>query len=384
MGKTDKLLVTLYGIYSPSANEKSMIEFLEKELSKTEEYGILTIEKDEKSNLYITKNINNEETFYPCVAAHMDQVASNGILNKILLIDNCYIGWDSKSYSQKGLGADDKNGIWCALNLLKKFNKIKVAFFVSEETGCIGSSNCNMDFFKDVRYVLQADRRGSSDLIYKAGGTQMASKEFKTEVNKLADIYRYKEETGMLTDVKTLVERGIGVSCINLSCGYYNPHSSTEYTIYDDLLNCMHLMSDIISTLEDKQYTHKYEKPIYKSTIGSYKSTPHYIDGIDDEYAGYEYGYSYPYYGKQQKGNIKELNPTTKNKNPLTIYQENKLKNIIKMINSINNGDALKEDSLNVQKLMNSLDLSSNSYMDINDCLIAFIYAAFGMTVKIK
>ena len=36
------------------------------------------------------------------------------------------------------------------------------------------------------------------------------------------------------------------------------------------------------------------------------------------------------------------------------------------------------------EKKIDNYELSSNSYMDINDCLIAFIYAAFGMTVKIK
>jgi hypothetical protein len=36
----------------------------------------------------------------------------------------------------EGLGADDKNGIWIALQCLKKYDTVKVAFFVSEEVGC--------------------------------------------------------------------------------------------------------------------------------------------------------------------------------------------------------------------------------------------------------
>ena len=120
MKDIDKLLVGLYGVYSPSNNEQGMVAFLEKELSNTELYGQLTIEQDSKSNIYITKNIDNEETFFPCVAAHIDQVASNGQLTNVVKVDNCYFGWCNKTHSQKGLGADDKNGIWCALKLLQK------------------------------------------------------------------------------------------------------------------------------------------------------------------------------------------------------------------------------------------------------------------------
>lgn len=43
----------------------------------------------------------------------------------------------------------------------------------------------------------------------------------------------------MMTDVLELKERGLGVSCINLSCGYYEPHSDEEFTVKKDLLNCL-------------------------------------------------------------------------------------------------------------------------------------------------
>ena len=50
----------------------------------------------------------------------------------------------------------------------------------------------------------------------------------------------------MMTDVLELKERGIGVSCINLSCGYYEPHTDEEFTVKKDLLNCLRLVEHII------------------------------------------------------------------------------------------------------------------------------------------
>lgn len=374
MKDIDKLLVGLYGVYSPSNNEQGMVAFLEKELNNTELYGQLTIEKDSKSNIYITKNIDNEETFFPCVAAHIDQVASNGQLTNVVKVDNCYFGWCNKTHSQKGLGADDKNGIWCALKLLQKFNKLKVAFFVGEEAGCIGSSACDMNFFKDVRFVLQADRRGNTDIIYTAGGTKMASEEFKKEVNSLIDIYAYKETTGLMTDVKTLVERGVGVSCINLSCGYYNPHTSTEYTIYDDLLTCYHLMSDIIDSLEDKQYVHKYEKPSYSYSSSNCKSI--FQQGnYEDDYPEYEYG-GYYGYGKSKK--------ETKKADKLTITQENKFKNINKIIEKLQKDLGVKTiEEINIRNIVNSIQFNSYQYISEADYLVALIYAMYGLKLKL-
>lgn len=42
---------------------------------------------------------------------------------------------------------------------------MKVAFFVSEEIGCVGSRNADMGFFEDARFVIEPDRRGYEDLI---------------------------------------------------------------------------------------------------------------------------------------------------------------------------------------------------------------------------
>ena len=45
-----------------------------------------------------------------------------------------------------------------------------------------------------------------------------------------------------------LKENGLEISCINLSCGYYEPHTDNEFTVKADLLNCLYLIEHIIET----------------------------------------------------------------------------------------------------------------------------------------
>ena len=64
----------------------------------------------------------------------------------------------------------------------------------------------------------------------------------------------------MMTDVQELKERGLQVSCINLSCGYYEPHTDHEFTIKKDLMNCLSLVEHIIENCTDT-YPHQAEIP---------------------------------------------------------------------------------------------------------------------------
>jgi hypothetical protein len=170
---------------------------------------------------------------------------------------------------QSGIGGDDKVGIYIALKCLEQFENIKVAFFVDEERGCIGSSEADMNFFKDCRFVLQADRRGKGDFITNASGTDLSSAEFQKAVQPYLTLYGFKKERGMMTDVMTLKENGLGVACANVSCGYYRPHSKDEYIVVADVENTLNLFKSIIKNLKNV-YPHKYEPKTYSGYYGNY------------------------------------------------------------------------------------------------------------------
>ena len=235
-----KLLENLYSIHSMSGQENAMRNFIKKYVRDHIDGAAC---RQENGNLYIVKG---ESDTYPCVVAHLDQVQTKHSSDfKVFLHDNVLFGYSAKSGRQEGLGADDKNGIWVALKCLERFDAIKVALFKEEEVGCCGSRVADMGFFSDCRFVIQADRRNGGDLITDICGP-ICSDEFIADIMPFAKARGYNEAYGMMTDVETLSDKGVGLSCINMSCGYYKPHTDEGFTRYDELLNCLALVEEII------------------------------------------------------------------------------------------------------------------------------------------
>lgn len=265
-----KLLKRLYSIHSKSGKEQKMIKFLLWYIKH--HIKDCKIELDKKvGNIYVTKGVSDT---YPCLVAHIDQVQTIHSKDfQAIETQDIIFGWSPKNKRFEGLGADDGNGVWVALKSLQKTEALKVAFFVGEETGCVGSNKANMDFFNDCRFVIECDRRGSCDFITSICCTELCSTEF-LEAISYKD-FGYHEENGMMTDVLTLKEQGLNVSCCNMSCGYYQPHTDQEYTVKADLFNCLALVEHIIENCTDV-YPHEYE---YKGGYSAF-----YDNGFYDYY----------------------------------------------------------------------------------------------------
>lgn len=200
------------------------------------------VEQDTKGNLLITKG---ESASYPCLCAHMDQVQrfhpkdfccvdSNGVI----------FGYSPKTRSQCGLGADDKNGLFIALTCLKEYDILKCAFFVGEEIGCVGSGDVDISFFDDCRFCVQIDRRGHSDMVTNISVNDICSEKFVMDAE--CEAWGYSVSSGLMTDVEELRQRGVLASCINLSCGYYEPHTDCEFTVKADVQKCYYFVCHII------------------------------------------------------------------------------------------------------------------------------------------
>lgn len=253
-----RLLKKLYAIHSPSGKEDKMIAFL---VSFLKSLPGVKLGKDAYGNLYAWKG---ESETYPCIVAHLDQVQRNHPRDfRAFETRDIIFGFSAKEHSIYGLGADDKNGIIICLEAIKKYDSMKVVFFKEEETGCHGSSRAEMKFFEDCRYVIQCDRRGNSDLITNIGCSDLCSEKFIQDIDP--EKWGYKEETGMMTDVETLKERGLSVSAINMSCGYYNPHTDEEITVKRDLEKCWKFVQHII---EDCTETYPHEVGDNESYFG--------------------------------------------------------------------------------------------------------------------
>ena len=219
----------------------------------------------ESNNIYVTKGIPLPNG-YPCIVSHTDTV------HAIVPDDEFRVGYDHDNriiYGYNpikrdftGIGADDKVGIYIALAAVRDFTSIKACFFRDEEIGCVGSGEADLSFFSDCMYILQCDRKGNKDFVNRISSTPISSKEFQDDVANIIKNYGYDFHDGGMTDVYKLTTRQVGISTANMSCGYYNPHSSDELISVDDVDNTLRMVYEILWTL-DKRYEHKVETPVY-------------------------------------------------------------------------------------------------------------------------
>lgn len=243
--------------------------------------------KDGLWNLYVVKGEGTSET-YPCAVAHTDTVHSfvKGGIHPVV-IDGKITGINPLSMRQTGIGGDDKCGIWAALHCLTVLPVCKAAFFVDEESGARGSGGCHLEFFKDCRYILQADRRGNDDFVTDING-RLSSDAFLDAVLPIAKRFGYTKSYGAFTDVMKLRNRDVGISVANMSAGYHNPHSDGEYIVVAELEAVAVMMQTIFTEVVDV-FPFTYEPPKYapvKYTSPTHSYTPPQSPGAGVSYPG--------------------------------------------------------------------------------------------------
>jgi putative aminopeptidase FrvX len=209
----------------------------------------LRIKVDAYGNVLITKG-NAEK--YPCVAAHLDEVHQPSVRNLQEKDGNIY-ALDENS-EPVGIGADDKNGVWIVLQLLRQIETMKAVLFVREEKATFegyrhGSDDCDLAFFTDVKFVLQCDRTGAGDLVTYCTKKEIRLCDDDFVPEWILQKYGYAPVEGGVTDVVHLKQRGLQIPCCNISCGFYNAHKPEEYTNVAELQNSLEFVKTLVSTL---------------------------------------------------------------------------------------------------------------------------------------
>jgi len=267
--------IRLLEVPSTSDNEKLMFLFLVKEL---ESIGIpYTV--DQSGNIIIHKG---QQKNRPCFVSHMDTVHYwvNPIkVEKYDSSDHIYLT------SEDGIGGDDKCGIFICLELLKRLDSVSVVFFSREEVGGDGSHGINLKEFTECNSIIGIDRWGNSDYINKYSGRNTTSVDFENALFDVLLKYEYLPTHGLMTDSLILFNRGVGIPCINISCGYYQHHTVEEYIDTNEVLQCLNLCLDIANEIIGKPFTHIQES--FSKTIYGYE---------------YGYGYDYPKYSSYKPG----------------------------------------------------------------------------------
>jgi hypothetical protein len=134
------------------------------------------------------------------------------------------------------LGADDKAGVAILCMMIRAGVPGTYAFFVGEESGCIGSKDAadeyRMHHDRAFRACISLDRKGSSDVITHQLGERCCSDAW---AKALADgINRYMVNgsfspcsQGVFTDSASYMD--CIDQCTNLSVGYHGQHGNSEH-----------------------------------------------------------------------------------------------------------------------------------------------------------
>lgn len=234
-----KLLLDLFHIGSPSYEEEKVSSFVQSYLRKN---GI-SFTADDIGNVYSLKYANA-----PILSAHLDTVQDtfDVFLAKYITIrKNILSGYGV-------IGGDDKCGVYIILDLIlqKKFNFV---LSVGEETGGFGMRHfLSENDISGCSYGLVLDRRGNDDIIcYR---NDYGTKKFEDSLSAVGEVYGYSPGTGTFSDADQINEQ---ISCANLSVGYFNPHTKSEFVLLADLKKAEDYVFSILKNITDK-----FERPV--------------------------------------------------------------------------------------------------------------------------
>lgn len=184
--------------------------------------------------------------------AHLDTV------HKCLSPPICWSKDGRFIMSPNGIGGDDRCGVYMILQIIKELN-CHVLFCEQEEVGCVGAKLfCKSEIIPDVNYIIEFDRKDDNDAVYyDCSNTQF--EEFITSVG-------FKTQWGSCSDISHIAPY-IGVAAVNLSSGYFNPHSLHEFIDMFYVEQNIERAKELIRT--DSKTRYAYEKKKY----GGYQST---------------------------------------------------------------------------------------------------------------
>lgn len=217
------------------------------------------LQQDSYWNLYI---IN---PWTPLLSAHMDTVQTSDDTIWMPHIQINKKKW-TISYNNSIIWWDDKCGIALAMQLYEKYwDKVSLLFSRQEEVWHLWASDfCrnHSDLLKQCKYCLVLDRRNAWDIISSDNG--YCSKEFEDEIHRCTKDFGYKPTHWLLSDADAYCKY---INCVNLSVGYYNAHTKSEYIVIDELKNAFNAVCNII---ENFQWEYDiYHEPERKSYYGS-------------------------------------------------------------------------------------------------------------------
>lgn len=160
-----------------------------------------------------------------CFTAHHDTVHFNSG-RQIIKIE----GDMARSVGSDCLGADCTTGVYIILNMILAGIEGVYVVHAAEEVGCVGSKALVYDYpswLTNIKACISFDRKGYDSIITHQMGSRTASDEFAASLEAILDLGFKPDPTGSYTDSNEY--RSVVPECTNISVGYFNQHSATEY-----------------------------------------------------------------------------------------------------------------------------------------------------------
>lgn len=190
--------------------------------------------------------------------------------------------------SPQGIGGDDRCGIYAILRVLETTDfRPYIIFCEDEEIGGVGSNKFCKTTLSDevadeVNFMIEIDRANANDAVF----YEETNAEFQRYV---MEITGNKEAWGSFSDICHLSEDTL-VSSFNISCGYYNAHTTDEYVVMEELNECIKKVIKLLETNKSDNKKFIYEPYDYYRYNSSFKNSYGY---------GNYYGYNSEYYETQ-------------------------------------------------------------------------------------
>ena len=177
-------------------------------------------------------------------------------------------------FSPQGAGFDDRAGIFAIIQIIKAGFRPHIIFTTDEEIGGVGAYELSFQPcpFKDLRYIIELDRRGANDCVF----YECDNENFEKYIEKFGFITSY----GTYTDICELGPAW-KIAGVNLSIGYRDEHSVSEILFVGQMLD----------TIE------KVKKMLSEKDIPTFK----FIPGVSYYYNGYFFDDEYEYYPYKPK-----------------------------------------------------------------------------------
>lgn len=204
-------------------------------------------------------------TFPVLLVSHLDTVHKERV-KEIVYSDNGNV-----ISSPQGIGGDDRNGVYSVLEIIKKFN-CSVLFCEQEEIGGIGADKFAKSALAselEFNYIIEFDRANANDAVF----YQCANDEFEAFITKEF----YKTNYGSYSDICD-VAPALGCAAVNLSCGYYKAHTTSEYVVLSEMAKSIEAACAILErTTENDKFEY-----VEESTPWAFHRI--YTPEDDDEY----------------------------------------------------------------------------------------------------